>query len=152
MDKNKTGSEYIRKDMRNVMLDKRKIRLMARAAIYDKEYGEEDLKITGYYQKDYVSLNVWITLIWVTAGFFLTAALLFISNSESIVEGITIVRLLLLAAIVLAAYLSLMIIYGIGVSTFYRKRHAQAKQRVKKYMRDLSRLEKMNLIKEKNRS
>ena len=134
------------------MLDKKKIRLMTRVAIYDKEYGQEDLRITGYYQKDYVSLNVWVTLIWVTVGFFLTAALLFMSSGESIVEGITIVKMVILIAVALGAYLSLLIIYGIGVSTFYKKRHTQAKQRVKKYMRDLSRLEKMNFKKEKNRS
>ena len=51
------------------MLDKRKIRLMTKAAVYEKEYGEEDFKITGYYKKDYASLNTWITLIWITAGF-----------------------------------------------------------------------------------
>lgn len=134
------------------MLDKKKIRLMTRTAIYDKEYGREDLKITDYYQKDYVSLNVWITLILITLGFFLLVSLLFMSSGESIVEGLTIVRMLILAAVVLGAYLSLLVIYGIGVSTFYKKRHIRAKQRVKKYMRDLSRLEKMNLKKEKSRS
>ena len=97
------------------MLDKRKIRLMTRAAIYEKTYGEEDLKVTGYYQKDYVSLNVWITLIW-------------------------------------GLYLSLLIIFAIGAGSFYKKRHTQAKQRVKKYMRDLSQMEKIDLKKEKNRS
>ena len=51
------------------MLDKRKIRLMTKAAIYEKEYGDEDLKITSYYKKDYSSLNTWITLIWITAGY-----------------------------------------------------------------------------------
>ena len=34
------------------MLDKRKIRLMTKAAIYEKKYGEEDVKIAGYYKKD----------------------------------------------------------------------------------------------------
>ena len=83
------------------MLDKRKIRLMTRAAIYDKTYGEEDMKITGYYQKDYISLNVWITLIWMTVGYGLTAALLFVGCGESLVEGITIARMLIIAAVVL---------------------------------------------------
>ena len=57
------------------MLDQKKIRLMTRAAIYEKENGEEDLKITSYYQKDYSSLNTWITLIWITIGFVLAAGL-----------------------------------------------------------------------------
>ena len=134
------------------MLDKRKIRLMTRAAIYDKTYGEEDMKITGYYQKDYISLNVWITLIWMTVGYALTAALLFISCGESVVEGITFVRMMIIAAIAIGLYLSLLIIFAIGAGSFYKKRHTQAKQRVKKYMRDLSQMEKIDLKKEKNRS
>ena len=134
------------------MIDKRKVRLMSRAAIYEKRYGEEDIRITGYYQKDYASLNTWITLIWITAGFLLVAVLLFLAGGEELLEGITFVKLLLLAAIALAAYLALMIIYGIGAGSFYRKKHIQAKQRMKKYIRDLSRLQRMNLKKEKHRS
>ena len=53
------------------MLDKRKIRLMTKMAIYEKEYGEEDIKISGYYKKDYSSLNTWITLIWITVGYLM---------------------------------------------------------------------------------
>ena len=117
---------------------------MARAAIYEKRYGQEDFKINSYYQKDF-------TLIWITAGFCLMAALLFLCSGESFVEGITITKLIILLIIAVGAYLSLLIIYGIGAGSFYKKKHIQAKQRVKKYMRDLSRLEKMNVKKEKNR-
>ena len=125
---------------------------MTRAAIYEKRYDEEDIKITGYYQKDYSSLNTWITLIWITVGFFLVVALLFLAGGDSLMEGITIMKLLILAAIILGLYLSLLIIYGIGAGSFYRKKHIRAKQRMKRYMRDLSRLEKMNLKKEIHRS
>ena len=134
------------------MLDKRKIRLMTRAAVYERKYGEKDLKIAGYYQKDYVSLNVRITLIWVTIGYFLTAALLFMSCGESLIEGITFPRMVFLAAVALGVYLSMLIIFGIGAGTYYKKRHTEAKQRVKKYMRDLSRLEKMAHKKEIKKS
>lgn len=75
------------------MLDKRKIRLMTKAAIYEKEYGEEDLKITSYYKKDYASLNTWITLIWVTAGYALLGGILFLCFGEALLEGITLMRL-----------------------------------------------------------
>ena len=125
---------------------------MTKAAIYEKRHGEEDIKITGYYQKDYASLNTWITLIWVTVGFVLLAALLFLAGGEDLLEGITFLKLLILAVIILGLYLALLIIYGIGAGSFYKKRHTQAKQRVKKYMRDLSQMEKIDLKKEKNRS
>ena len=61
----------------DVMLDKRKIRLMTRAAIYEKNYGEEDFKISSYYKKDYSSLNTWVTLIWITVGYGLAVGRLF---------------------------------------------------------------------------
>lgn len=134
------------------MLDKRKIRLMTRASIYEKRYGEEDLKVSGYYKKDYTSLNTWITIIWITVGYALLGGVLFLCYGDSLLEGITIMRLLLYAAVVLGGYLVLVIIYGIGAGNFYSKKHARAKQRVKRYMRDISRLEKMNNKKEKNRS
>ena len=125
---------------------------MTRAAIYEKEYGEEDLKITSYYKKDYSSLNTWITLIWVTAGYILLGGIIFLCFGESLVEGLTIMRLLFLAAVALALYLALMILYGRGAGNFYSKKHIRAKQRVKKYLRDISRLEKMNKKREINRS
>ena len=134
------------------MVDKRKVRLMTKAAIYEKRHGVEDIKITSYYQKDYASLNTWITLIWVTVGFVLLAALLFLAGGEDLLEGITFLKLLILAVIILGLYLALLIIYGIGAGSFYRKKHTRAKHRMKRYMRNLSRLEKMNLKKEKHRS
>lgn len=132
------------------MLDKRKIRLMTRAAVYEKEYGSEDIKINSYYRKDYSSLNTWITLIWVTVGFVLVAALLFIGYGENLMEDLTFMKLFVLLAVAVGAYLALLIIYGIGAGGFYKKKHIRAKQRVKKYIRDLSRIEKMNDKKEIN--
>lgn len=125
------------------MLDKRKIRLMTKMAIYEKKYGEEDIKISGYYKKDYSSLNTWITLIWVSAGYLLASALLVLCGADAILEGLTFLKLLVLIAIAAGAYFALLIIYGIGSGKFYRRKHTQAKQRVKKYYRDMSRLEKI---------
>lgn len=134
------------------MLDKKKIRLMTKAAIYDKETAEEDIKISGYYQKDYISLNTWITLIWITVGFVLASGLFALCNGEEMMNEITIFKLLILFALAAGLYLVLIIIYGIGASIFYKNRHMQAKQRVKKYLRELSRIEKINQKKEKTRS
>ena len=123
----------------DVMLDKRKIRLMTRAAIYEKNYGEEDFKISSYYKKDYSSLNTWVTLIWITVGY-----------GEAAMEGITLAKLFVFAAVAIGAYVSLLIAYGIGAGSFYKNKHIKAKQRVKKYLRDLSRIEKINNKKEIN--
>lgn len=133
------------------MLDKRKVRLMTRTAIYEKQYGDEDFKIGSYYQKDYSSLNTWITIIWITIGYGLICALFFLAWGTSLVEGITLPKLFIVFSIALGAYLALLIVYGIGVSSFYKKKHMQAKRRIKRYLRDISRLEKMTNKKETDR-
>ena len=145
------GAVIHRKDGRSDMLDKKRIRLMTRTAIYEKNHAEEDIKISTYYKKDYASLNTWITLIWITVGYVLVAGLFFLCTADSVMEGLTIVKLILLAAIALGFYLVLLIVYGVGAGNFYRKKHGRAKQRVKRYYRELSRLEKM-YKKEKDRS
>lgn len=145
-------AQYIGRTCKSVMLDKRKIRLMTRAAIYEKKYGEEDIKISGYYKKDYSSLNTWITLIWITAGYVLLGGVIFLCYGEALMEDLTIMKLFLYASVALGGYLVLLILYGIGAGNFYSKKHTRAKQRIKKYVRDLSRLEKMNKKKELNRS
>ena len=134
------------------MLDKRKIRLMTKAAVYEKEYGEEDFKITGYYKKDYASLNTWITLIWITAGYVLLGGILFLCFGESLLEGITIMRLIFLVAVALALYLVLVILYGIGAGNFYYKKHIREKKKLKKYLLYVTNLEKMSKKKEIYRS
>ena len=134
------------------MLNKRKIRLMTKAAIYEKDYGEEDLKITSYYKNDYSSLNTWITLIWITAGYTLLGVILLLCFGEAFLEGVTVMRLVFIASAALALYLVLVILYGIGAGNYYSKKYIRARQRVKKYLRDLSRLEKMSKKKETYRS
>ena len=65
------------------------------------------------------------------------------SRADALLEDLTILKLLVFVTIAAAAYFALLIIYGVGAGRFYRKKHTQAKQRVKKYYRDMSRLEKI---------
>ncbi|MBC5687507.1 hypothetical protein H8S37_00975 [Mediterraneibacter sp. NSJ-55] len=131
------------------MLDKSRIRLMTRAAIYEKNRAEEDLKISSYYKKDYASLHTWITLVWVTIGYICAAGLVVFCYSDSLLEDLNFAKLFVIAAVAIGAYLVLIVIYGVCASGFYKKKHNQAKQRVKKYYRDLSRLGKMYMKEKK---
>ena len=69
---------------------------------------------------------------------------------KAAMEGITLAKLFVFAAVAIGAYVSLLIAYGIGAGSFYKNKHIKAKQRVKKYLRDLSRIEKINNKKEIN--
>lgn len=130
------------------MLDKRRIRLMTRMSAYEKKYVNQDLKISTYYKKDYVSLNTLLTILWITVGYVIVAGLFALCNMDVILKNLDLSKLILLAGIAVGAYLILVILYGVCASSFYKMKHSRAKQRVKKYYRDLARLEKME-IKEK---
>ena len=130
------------------MIDKRRIRLMCRMALYEKKSAKEDLKISGYYKKDYTSLNTLITILWITVGYVIAAGLIVLCNLEFLLENLSITKFLLLAAIAVGGYLILVILYCIVASNYYTDKHNKAKRRVKRYYRDLAQIEKLG-IKEK---
>ena len=126
------------------MLDKRRIRLMTRMAAYEGKYYKKDLKISTYYKKDYASLNTWITLLWITVGYAILAGLYVICNVDALLKNLDISKLLLMGGIAVGLYLVLVIIYCIWTSSYFKSRHTRAKQRIKRFYRDLARLEKMD--------
>ena len=130
------------------MLDKDRIRLMTKMSIYEKNQ-KDDFKIADYYRKDYASLKTWITLIWVTIGYAILFVSFCIYSSDRLSADLTILKLFVLLIAAIAGYIVLLVIYGVCASSFYKRKHAVAKQNVKRYYRNLSRLEKM-CKKEKN--
>lgn len=127
------------------MLDKRRIRLMARMSAYEKKHAKEDLKISTYYKKDYASLNTLISILWVTVGYVIAAAFVILCNLDTLLENLTIGKFVLIGGIAVGGYLVLIIVYSICASSFYKSKYTKAKQRVKRYYRDLSRLGKMGM-------
>lgn len=131
------------------MLDKNRIRLMTKMAEYEKTLAPDDLKISSYYRKDYTSINTLITAIWVTIGYALAAALVVFCSLDALLKDLTITKMVVIAAAIVGAYIILLVTYCVCAGSFYKGKHNRAKQRVKKYYRDLSRLGKL-YMKEKN--
>lgn len=125
------------------MLDKKRIRLMSKTAMYEKHHIREDIKISSYYKKDYSSMNTLLTLLWATVGYLIVATAIVFLNMDSLLENLTVQKLVIIVGVAVATYLIVLIVYGISAANFYKKRHTKAKQRVKKYYRDLKRLSKM---------
>ncbi|MDD3362391.1 MAG: hypothetical protein PHW34_12030 [Hespellia sp.] len=125
------------------MISKERVRIMTKMSLYEKKLGEQDLKISNYYKKDYSSLNTLITMLWVTVGYAIIAGLVVVSNLDALMENLTMNKMILMVAIAVGGYLIVLIAYIIGASTFYKKKHNGAKRRIKQYYRDLSRLGKI---------
>ena len=51
------------------MLDRSKVKLMTKLALYEQTQGKEDFKISEYYRKDYVGLHSICSFLWVTVGY-----------------------------------------------------------------------------------
>jgi uncharacterized membrane protein YesL len=131
------------------MLDKNRIRLMTKMAQYEKALAPEDLKISSYYKKDYVSLNTLITVIWITIGYIMVTGLVVVSNIDALLKNLTTSKFIIIASIGIGAYIVLLIVYCVCAGSFYKSRYNHSKQRVKRYYRDLSRLGKLYMKEKK---
>lgn len=119
------------------MLNEERIKVMVKLAAYESKEGAEDFKISSYYKKDYVSIHRWYTIIWVTAAYLMMTVLGILVFVDQILEGLTVTKLIFLAALILAGYVIMLILYAVAAGKVYRKKHTQARQRVKNYSHNL---------------
>lgn len=125
------------------MLDKRKIRLMTRMALYEQGEGAEDMKISAYYKKDYVSMKMIATFIWTTIGYACAMLLILAWGMTGWMEELNFGLLLMLAGVVILGYLALLIITLLVTSRICGRKHRDARMRMKRYNHGLLQLMKM---------
>lgn len=125
------------------MLDERRIRRMARLASYESKEGKDDIAVSMYFRKDYVSINTLRTFLWVTFGYIILVALVLLGMMESLIESITISKIIILLVSIVIGYVLLMLVYGKVAKKLYRNRHEEARERVKVFCHDLMVLERL---------
>lgn len=125
------------------MLNQNKVKLMTRMAMYEKNEGREDIGISAYYRKDYVSFQTIVTILWVTVGYIAAVGIGALVFLDQLLANLNMPFLIMAVICVGTGYLVLIILYGIAASRFYQKKHNDARQRVKKFNHDLTRLNRM---------
>lgn len=125
------------------MLSEEKVALMAKMAMYEKHEGEKDMRISGYYKKDYVGLHVMTTVLWTILGCIILAALLAIGGLDILMNHLTVTALVMLLGFGSAIFLALIVICCVVARINYEKRHVEARKRVKQYNMDLLNLMKL---------
>ena len=125
------------------MLDQRKIELMTRLAFYEQTDGKNDFKVSEFYRKDYTSLHTICSVLWVTVGYLCVIGIVVLMVLEDILENLSNSLIVMLGGMVLLGYISLVIVYAIITNHIYDEKHRDARQRVKKYNHDLTRLLRM---------
>lgn len=125
------------------MLDQRKIELMTRLAFYEQTEGKKDFKVSEFYRKDYTSLHTICSVLWVTVGYLCVIGIVVLMVLEDILENLSNSLIVMLGGMVLLGYISLVIVYAIITNHIYDEKHRDARQRVKKYNHNLTRLLRM---------
>ena len=124
-------------------MDRKKVKIMTRMALYEQSGGQKDIQISEYYKKDYASLHMWIAMIWLTIGYILLVGALFFAFSDELFSHTQLAYYVRLGACVGIVYIILLLVYAIASRSFFNDKHSRARNRVKGYMRDVVRLERM---------
>lgn len=120
-----------------LMVNEERIKLMVKLASYEEKEGKNDFKISSYYKKDYVSLNVLCTFLWTTVGYAILVGMIGIATIDSLMEKFTVREGILLVGAVVIVYVVMVAAYCIIAHKFFEKKHNQARQRVKNYSHNL---------------
>jgi len=125
------------------MLDKQKVKLMTDLAIYEQNQGKEDLKINEYYRKDYAELHTICSIIWVTLGYAGVVGLFGLAVLDYLLLNISKTLIITLGLGIIGGYFAVLIVYSLVAQYLFRQKHKEAKERIKFYNNDLTKLLKM---------
>lgn len=125
------------------MIDPKKIRLMTKLAIYEKQEGEEDISIGKYYRADYVRMNILKTILAVTFGYLLLVLMIVIYHSEFLLDKALVLNYSLLGKKLLGYYLFLLVVYIGAVGVGYTVSYTRSRERLAKYYKMLGKLKKI---------
>jgi hypothetical protein len=125
------------------MLDKKKVKIMTRLALYEETQGKEDFRISEYYRKDYAGIHALFSFLWVTVGYILLLILVFMTCMDSLLKNISLPLLIVIGGIVLIGYIFLVALYVVITHHIYSEKHRAARKRVKQYNHNLLRLLKL---------
>ena len=131
------------------MINEEKVKIMNRLAMYEKVEGRKYLPVSKYYRSDYIGLALIKNFFLVTIGYGLILAVAAAYNLEYLLDNIHKMNLITLGIGVLAGYLVILVFYSVLTYIQYTVKYHRAKNSVKKYYSELTRLEKIYSREEK---
>ena len=124
------------------MLNERKVKLMTKLAIYEKNEGRHTIPMTKYFTDDFVSWNMIKTVVAITFAYFLGAGLWLIYNIDDIMENITTLNYFEIIRYALLLYVILLVVISYIA---YRVKYYRAMKSLAKYEKGLKELAKIHI-------
>lgn len=124
---------------------------MTKAAIYESETEAEDLRVSGYYKNDYAGFETLRTLLWITVGYMFLAGGGMFAYAQELAKDVTITAIVTLVIFFAGVYICLLIIYGAFAWVHYTRHYMDARQRVRRYYRALTKIERLSAEEKRQR-
>lgn len=124
------------------MLDKDKIALMTRAAVYEEHEGRKDLHTNGFFFGSYVRWNTLKGLVYFTVAYILIVGIYMLCHTEQLFSAFADMNFKPFFEPILTYYIILLIIYAAICVACYVWKFFSSRDRVRNYYRILKRLEK----------
>ena len=125
------------------MLNERRVKHMVKLAMYENKEGEEELKISGLYKKDYISYHMLWSIIWMTIAYILILTLVVIAKMDLLLDVLSLKLAIQMVCWCLGTYVALLVVYIPITRKFYRRKHARAYHHVQHFKEGLEILEEM---------
>lgn len=125
------------------MLNEERVKHMVKLALYETKSGSEELKANCYFKKDYISLNVLCSVLWLTGAYVILVALLGMTFISVFIENLSVGIILAAVIAVITLYVALLIACIMLTKRHYKKKHARSYHRIKRLKQDLTELERL---------
>lgn len=124
------------------MLDHRKITLMTRLALFEKETGKNDFALARYYRSDYIRFEMLKTFVCTTAALVILALMLAVYKAEYFLSQASRMKYGRFLLFVLAGYLLILILSEAVTFSLASYRIKTSRERLGKYYHNLRALRK----------
>lgn len=122
------------------MINKRKVRLMAKINMYEQNEGREDIKLAKYFRADYTRLQILKSFVAVTVGYAIVVGMYLASQLDYLIKEAVNLDYVGMAMTALGYYVIILTVY-IGGTTIYCLLHYNAsRNKLAKYFKMLRRM------------
>jgi lysylphosphatidylglycerol synthetase-like protein (DUF2156 family) len=126
------------------MLNERKIRLMTKTAIYEKNKGKGDMKLNMYTGSDYVRFNIIKTVLGATVTAILIFVMFIFYEMEQVMTDVMKLDYYKIGREALTFYIIFVVAYAIIAFFVYQHRFSKAKKRLKKFKMNLEKIDSIS--------
>ena len=125
------------------MLNKDRIRLMTRLAVYEQGEGKEYIPMSRYRRKDYVAVQMIKTYICSTIAFGILSLLKILYEAETWLETLYQMDYQEYAIDILIEYLIFTVVYQVIAWVIYSRHYQKGQKNLKQYHSRLKKVEKL---------